>query len=38
MKEDLDNTVEALQNLEKKYKNITPVYDCVVFHDGKQWL
>ncbi|XP_050538045.1 tripeptidyl-peptidase 2 [Daktulosphaira vitifoliae] len=38
IKEDLDNTVEALQNLEKKYKSITPVYDCVVFHNGKQWL
>lgn len=37
-KDDLDNTVEALQNLEKKYKFITPVYDCVVFHDGVQWL
>ncbi|XP_060874087.1 tripeptidyl-peptidase 2-like [Metopolophium dirhodum] len=37
-KDDLDCTVEALQNLEKKYKFITPVYDCVVFHDGVQWL
>lgn len=37
-KDDLDSTVEALQNLEKKYKFISPVYDCVVFHDGVQWL
>ncbi|XP_050432154.1 tripeptidyl-peptidase 2 [Adelges cooleyi] len=37
-KDDLDNTVEALQNLEKKYKSITPVYDCVVFYNGKQWV
>ncbi|XP_008182784.3 tripeptidyl-peptidase 2 [Acyrthosiphon pisum] len=37
-KDDLDSTVEALQNLEKKYKFITPVYDCIVFHDGVQWL
>jgi len=38
IKDYLDNTIDALQTLEKKYKFITPVYDCVVFHDGKQWL
>lgn len=37
-KEDLENTVEALQIIDKKYKFISPVYDCVVFNDGTEWL
>lgn len=36
-KDDLENTVEALQNMDKKYKFVSPVYDCVVFNNGTQW-
>ncbi len=36
-KEDLEARVEMLNTLEKKYNNIGPVLDCVVFHDGQQW-
>lgn len=38
IKDDLESTIDALLNLEKKYKYISPVYDCVVFHNGIQWL
>ena len=36
-KEDLEAQVEVLNTLEKKYKNIGPCFDCVVFHDGEKW-
>lgn len=36
-KEDTENTVEALQTMDKKYKSISPVYDCVVYNDGIRW-
>ncbi|XP_046586806.1 tripeptidyl-peptidase 2 isoform X1 [Neodiprion lecontei] len=36
-KEELEARVEILNNLEKKYHDLGPTYDCVVFNDGKIW-
>lgn len=37
LKEELEVQIEMLNTLEKKYKNIGPCFDCVVFHDGEKW-
>ncbi|KAK9889317.1 hypothetical protein WA026_004596 [Henosepilachna vigintioctopunctata] len=37
MKENLENTIEILNNFEKKYNDVGPVYDCIIFHDGEMW-
>ncbi|XP_035233170.1 tripeptidyl-peptidase 2-like, partial [Stegodyphus dumicola] len=36
-KEDLEAKLEILNSLEKKFCDVGPTYDCVVFHDGRQW-
>lgn len=36
-KEELEARVEVLNNVEKKYCDVGPTYDCVVFHDGNIW-
>ena len=36
-KEELEARVEVLTNAEKKYVDVGPSYDCVVFHDGEMW-
>lgn len=38
MKEDRENLVEMLNNFEKKYNDLGPMYDCVLFHDGTKWV
>lgn len=38
LKEDKEYTLEMLNNFEKKYTDLGPVYDCVLFHDGTKWV
>ncbi|UYV81022.1 TPP2 [Cordylochernes scorpioides] len=35
--EELEARLEVLNNLDKKYLDVGPVWDCVVFHDGEMW-
>jgi tripeptidyl-peptidase II len=37
IKEDLEVQIEMLNSLEKKYTNIGPSFDCIVFNDGDRW-
>ncbi|XP_045597102.1 tripeptidyl-peptidase 2 isoform X2 [Procambarus clarkii] len=36
-KEDAESRVAQLNTLEKKYNDLGPAYDCVVYHDGEVW-
>lgn len=36
-KRSIEAEVEVLNSLMKKYKGDSPVYDCVLFHDGDKW-
>lgn len=37
-KEDLELKVEILISTDKKYTDVGPTYDCILFHDGTKWL
>lgn len=37
IKEDLESRVEMLNTFEKKFNNVGPCLDCVVFNDGERW-
>ncbi|GAB1601216.1 tripeptidyl-peptidase 2-like, partial [Argonauta hians] len=37
IREDLNNQIEILNNLDKKHTDYGPVFDCIVFHDGETW-
>lgn len=37
-KEDLEAKIEFLINAEKKYVDVGPTYDCILFHDGTKWM
>ncbi|KAG6441933.1 hypothetical protein O3G_MSEX002060 [Manduca sexta] len=37
LKEELEARVEVLQTAEKKFTDLGPTYDCVLFHDGDVW-
>nr|CAH0110775.1 unnamed protein product [Daphnia galeata] len=36
-KEDYEMQIEMLNTLEKKFSNLGPCFDCVVFFDGQHW-
>ncbi len=36
-KEDYEMQIEMLNTLEKKFNNIGPCIDCIVFNDGERW-
>ena len=37
-KEDLKARISSLKDTMKGYNDVGPVYDCVVYHDGTEWL
>jgi tripeptidyl-peptidase-2 len=37
IREDLQSRVDVLKGLEKKFIDLGPTYDCVVFFDGVMW-
>lgn len=37
IREDLQSKVDFLKSLDKKFTDLGPTYDCVVFNDGKHW-
>jgi tripeptidyl-peptidase II len=37
-KEDLEARISCLKDTMKSYQDLGPIYDCVVYHDGKEWL
>ncbi|CAG2104207.1 unnamed protein product [Medioppia subpectinata] len=37
IREDLQSRVDFLKQLDKKFTDLGPTYDCVVFNDGKHW-
>ncbi|MBC8325289.1 MAG: S8 family serine peptidase [Verrucomicrobia subdivision 3 bacterium] len=36
-RDDLNARLVQLKSLQAKYRDPGPIYDCLVFHDGKQW-
>ncbi|KAH1023665.1 hypothetical protein HUJ04_012827 [Dendroctonus ponderosae] len=37
-KEDCEAKLDVLNNLDKKYYDSGPVYDCILFNDGSKWM
>ena len=37
IREDLQSRVDFLKQLDKKFVDLGPTYDCVVFNDGNHW-
>jgi len=35
--EDLKSKVDFLEEMDTKYRDLGPTYDCVVFYDGSHW-
>ncbi|KAG5891542.1 hypothetical protein JTB14_028560 [Gonioctena quinquepunctata] len=36
-KENIEAKQDILNNYEKKFNDVGPVYDCILFHDGEKW-
>ncbi|KAJ8930438.1 hypothetical protein NQ314_016765 [Rhamnusium bicolor] len=37
-KENLDAKLDILNNYEKKFNDVGPIYDCILFNDGEKWV
>lgn len=37
-KKDFETRLKVLKSLNDSYKDIGPVYDCVVWNDGEKWV
>lgn len=37
-KEDCEAKIEVLNNLDKKFCDSGPIYDCILFNDGSKWM
>lgn len=37
-KENLSSTLDALNNLSKKYSDLKPLYDCVLYRSNDHWV
>lgn len=37
-KEDSEAKLDIVNNLDKKFSDSGPVYDCILYHDGEKWM
>ncbi|XP_050519115.1 tripeptidyl-peptidase 2 [Diabrotica virgifera virgifera] len=37
-KENIETMQDILVNFDKKYNDVGPVYDCILFHNGQHWM